>query len=300
MSIWTRTPKVLIAAAVLWAGCLPKAPQEVGSDPGPGYPSDFACPDGTSPVGWPPPTGIEIWCQKLTYNGQIVREGPTIRWYANGKREYVGNYANGRQDGLWSTWHPTGDLSKEETYVNGVLEGPQTAYFSNGLKAEEGLLVNGRRSGDWTIWGESPRTRLVGNYTDGDRNGRWVLYDENGAAIQERTYRTGRLLNQRELAVGELPPLPPENPTVEAPPEAPPAEVTRPPEPVAPPPPPPAPEPPPAPAPPPAPEATKERPPEPPPAPEPPADDAGTAAPEAPPADDPGEQTRPDGDEVAE
>ena len=207
----TRTTAFMVAVATLLAGglaCVPKPPPPAPVVEESPYPDDFACEEGTLPVGLPPPGGTIIWCQMQTTTGHVLRHGPSIEWHANGRRSKQGGYLQGKLDGKWSEWHATGDLSKEITYANGVMEGPFVEYFLDGTKQAEGQMVNGKESGQWTYWTEGTGARLLGTYADGKRSGTWLQYNATGVPVRERSYRAGRLMSQRELVPTEAPDMP--------------------------------------------------------------------------------------------
>ena len=205
-----RSACLTAVAMSLAAGvaCVPKPappPPVVEESP---YPDDFACEEGTLPVGMPPPIGKIIWCQMQTATGHVLRHGPSIEWHDNGKRFKQGSYTSGKMDGAWSEWHATGDLNKDITYVNGVMEGPFIEYFLDGSKQAEGQMVNDKESGEWTYWTEGTGARLVGAFVEGKRSGTWLQYNADGVPVRERSYRAGRLTSQRELVPTEAPGVP--------------------------------------------------------------------------------------------
>ena len=60
-------------------------------------------------------------------------KGEYIRYYSNGKIEYIGNYNNlGDETGVVQYFHKNGNLSLEYTVKNKLLTGKLTRYFEDG------------------------------------------------------------------------------------------------------------------------------------------------------------------------
>lgn len=160
---------------------------------------DLQCPPGSMGVGTPPPEGTEVWCEVRLTNGTLVREGPSIQWYANGRKRSEGAYVVDQRHGPWLYWFPTGGPEAQGTYASGVKEGTWTTYAAGGSRASEGQFVGGREHGIWTFWDESGERRTEGEFVLGARTGRWLDHGPDGTAVRERIYREGRLVSQREL-----------------------------------------------------------------------------------------------------
>lgn len=190
-----RGASILIFPLLL--GC-PKKPAQVDDDAGPLHP-DLVCPDDTIGVGAGPPVGTEVWCHKGLPSGRWVRQGPVIKWHANGQRAWEGEFSDDRRTGAWNFWYPTGIQEKQGSFVNGSEEGLWTTFHPSGDRASEGQMVDGREHGPWSYWSEDGATRTEGAWILGERDGIWLDYGTDNVAVRERVYRTGRLTTQREL-----------------------------------------------------------------------------------------------------
>lgn len=187
----------MLAVAITLAGC-PKTTAPVAVGPPQGHP-DLACPPGTVPAGFGPPNGIEAFCQKQRPDAVWVRQGPAIEWHTNEQRASEGSYVDGKRDGPWLFWYPTGSAEKQGTYSRGVEEGVWTEYHVNGDRKSEGQWVDGKQHGHWTFWNSDSLTRTEGNFVLGEKDGTWIDVGTDEQPIRERLYRQGRLISQREL-----------------------------------------------------------------------------------------------------
>jgi len=48
-------------------------------------------------------------------------DGFVTLWYENGQKQREGNTKEGKHDGLWTYWDKNGNITKTDTYSNGVL-----------------------------------------------------------------------------------------------------------------------------------------------------------------------------------
>lgn len=179
-------------------GCPKKQVEQVVEQVNPGY-ADLNCPEGTKPTGYGPPSGLEVWCVKVTPNGMVSKHGPTILWHNNEQRKATGEFAEDLKNGGWMFWYATGKPEKQGGYVRGKEDGIWTTFHPSGERKSEGLMVDGEESGEWTYWSEDGKTRTVGKWVLGERDGTWLDYDLEDNPTRERKYRTGRLISQREL-----------------------------------------------------------------------------------------------------
>lgn len=190
-----RCAGAAIAATVL-AACTPKTPAESAATTG--IHPDLQCPPGTWGAGDGPPNGVEVWCE-LRSPTDAVRQGPSIRWHDNGRREAEGSWSGGKPHGDWRYWHPNGAPKAQGTYAQGLREGVWTNYHPDGSRESEGTFVGGQEHGPWVFWDPATFRRTEGAFELGKRTGRWIDLDASGVAVRERLYQEGRLVNQREL-----------------------------------------------------------------------------------------------------
>jgi hypothetical protein len=193
---------------VRWlALCLMGCPRKTEIPPPPpapmGHP-ELVCPAGTRPVGYPPPMGLEVWCERPGplaggASSATVREGPSIAWHPNEARKAEGSYVDGKPNGPWVTYYATGGPEAQGSYKMGVPDGPWTTYHPNGSKASSGSYVDGAEHGFWQYWDEAATWRTEGSYLFGQKDGTWLEYGGGEYPIREREFRGGRMVTVREL-----------------------------------------------------------------------------------------------------
>jgi hypothetical protein len=184
--------------ALGWAGCAPKPPPAAPSAPAPLF-SEFTCPPGTELAGAAPPVGVEVWCSRPMPDGTKVRSGPSLSWHGNGQKQSQGAYLQDKREGPWLYWYPTGTPERQGSYSNGKPDGVWTSYHPTGDRSSEGQMVDGKENGRWTFWNNESMTRTEGEFLLGERDGVWMDFGPEDQPVRERSYRTGRLVSQRDL-----------------------------------------------------------------------------------------------------
>lgn len=73
-----------------------------------------------------------IIIQHFTDSSLQVSDGLFSSYYSGGKKESEGNYTKGRQDGWWTKWDTTGNVTDSILYVNGdITTSTSYAYYPN-------------------------------------------------------------------------------------------------------------------------------------------------------------------------
>ena len=156
-----------------------KPDQDPGQPPEAPAPIQGGCPEGLFEIGAEPPAGFEKYCHKLNPDMTEVKHGPYAKWYADGKPEAKGQYAENLQTGPWIEWKAEGGKCEGE-YVDGLRSGVWTISHANGTR-EVGPFVKGVREGQWTTyWGEDDRKKEQGVFVKDERQGLWSYFDEHG------------------------------------------------------------------------------------------------------------------------
>ena len=105
-------------------------------------------------------------------------------FYQNGKLEQMGSYnKNGLFDGLWKWYYVTGEVHREENYLDGLEDGRLTEYTDSGKVVTEGDYIEGIENGVWKLnYGDYTE---IGKYVDGKRDSLWKSWYNNGQLLFE-------------------------------------------------------------------------------------------------------------------
>jgi antitoxin component YwqK of YwqJK toxin-antitoxin module len=93
-----------------------------------------------------------------------VKDGPTKKYYSDGKLAEVIGYKNGLKNGIWKQYFNNDSLELEATFVNDKRSGVFTAYYPNGKVEMKGAFKDNYRDGNWTYFDENGTGVMTVNY----------------------------------------------------------------------------------------------------------------------------------------
>ena len=114
--------------------------------------------------------------RKLLYapNEQTPYTGWVKSMHDDEQIEFLGQFKDGKQDGLMLTWH------------------------KNGQKWREANFKDGKRDGLATEWDENGQKKAEGNFKDDKQDGRWIYYNGDGTEVGYKTFKDGEVLGMKE------------------------------------------------------------------------------------------------------
>lgn len=115
-------------------------------------------------------------------------------WNQENRKVEEGHFADGKMDGRWTSWYPSGRINGESVWIRGKQEGPNLAWHENGAKAEESYFTNGLLEGHFTLWYDNGNFRVNAQYVHGKPDGVWIIYQEDGRIRVRKTYALGKLV----------------------------------------------------------------------------------------------------------
>jgi antitoxin component YwqK of YwqJK toxin-antitoxin module len=115
-------------------------------------------------------------CEEV-YKGDL-RNGPSVKYYRDGKRAESVNYVNDVKQGEWLQFYVTGNLCIKANYIDGKLHGAFEVLFANG------------------------KPEYIGQYNSDVRDGLWKVYKEDGSLEHDMLYKMG-VMNNPELLIKE-------------------------------------------------------------------------------------------------
>ena len=103
---------------------------------------------------------------------------------------FLGQYKDGKKDGLHTHWYSNGQKWDRITYKEGKKDGLWTEWHAKGRKKEEINFKDGKKDGLATVWPDD-WSKLVGNFKDGKKDGVWIRYKKDGTEDRRETYKDG-------------------------------------------------------------------------------------------------------------
>lgn len=97
----------------------------------------------------------------------------------------------GRQQGKWSLYDSTGNVSGKGSYKNGNREGEWQFYFPSGQIEQQGVYKSGKPDGKWVWYYDNGKIRREENFSNGKEDGFYAEFSINGDTISTGEYLDG-------------------------------------------------------------------------------------------------------------
>lgn len=131
--------------------------------------------------------------------------GRYTEYYHSGKVMAEGPKAGIRNVGLWRYYaEADGSLQSEGEFVDGRKNGAWKLFYPSGEVAAVGSYVNDEMNGEWTYYHEGGAVSSTGQYMEGKRNGYWTAFNRDGTKSSEATYHEGSGEYREYYADGSL------------------------------------------------------------------------------------------------
>jgi len=163
-------------------------------------------------------------CTEYYHSGNVSGEGPKSgtkqvghwRYFAetDGTLQSEGDYENGKKQGLWITYYPSGRIASQGTYADGEPQGTWEYYFEDGSLSASGEYIGGQKNGYWSSLSKEGKKISEVTYTNGQgeyrefypngklkatgmirdsrRDGLWKFYYDDGKKEGECQYENGK------------------------------------------------------------------------------------------------------------
>lgn len=112
----------------------------------------------------------------------------------DGRPMVLRSYVDGKQEGLWRTWHSNGRLHKEGELKNGKEHGRYLEYYDSGILRYEYFYDLGKKTGLWRSWYKDGDIYTERNFKEDVLDGRLVQYSEDGEVLVTEEYRKGYII----------------------------------------------------------------------------------------------------------
>ena len=129
--------------------------------------------------------------KKETKDGKIWN-GEVMLSYENGNKKSIGNYKDGKEEGLFTTYYENGLPKSEGNYIDGKLgESKVWKYFENDSLKLEGSFYDGKKHGSQKGWYQNGNQKYERNYLGGKEEGLFIEWYSNGKKRSEQKYILG-------------------------------------------------------------------------------------------------------------
>lgn len=141
----------------------------------------------------------EIQVDSISYkNG--VKDGVFTMYNLKGKiRSFKGFYQNGKEHGVWESYHDDGEVHLRQEFDQGTPIGQQIYYFSKNQPKIITEFKNGKKHGDYIEYHPNGEVSVSGKYHNGREDGEWKEYYENGLIKEVYHFQAGLWHGQYDL-----------------------------------------------------------------------------------------------------
>lgn len=117
-----------------------------------------------------------------------------IKWFHRNKNlRYVGNFVNGKRDGLWLYFHDNGRIRDSGNYINGHKKGISLGWDADG-NFTDSTNFDGAGNGTEVYFHKNGQIKHIGQWIqDSLRNGTWKYYYNDGKLQATEDYAMGKL-----------------------------------------------------------------------------------------------------------
>ena len=114
---------------------------------------------------------------------------PVVDYYDNGQIRHTGIMHEGKKDGKWEFFYPSGVKEAEEYYSNDLLHGKATNYDFDGNKIAVENWSNGNLQDSSIYYYSNGKLEKKGVYKDGLYEGKWIFQYETGMLKRTIVYK---------------------------------------------------------------------------------------------------------------
>ena len=134
---------------------------------------------------------VEDLAQKSAYKN-CVRNGMTYWYKDDGSIKSKVNFTDGKENGLYTSYHTNGKEKIVVHYVDAQKDGIQKIYYDNGVLGSKVNYNMGRREGVMTDWDAEGYKSAEVFYKNNYKVGLKKYFDHKGNVVRTETYKMDR------------------------------------------------------------------------------------------------------------
>lgn len=116
----------------------------------------------------------------------------------------LGETKEGKKEGVWKLWWPTGEAGGSVEYKNGIYDGKLNVIWENGKAQETCSYISGKQEGEYILYHESGKIHWIVKYVHGLKEGESFQYYESGETKYRTQYAKGNATMQETYENGKL------------------------------------------------------------------------------------------------
>ena len=108
--------------------------------------------------------------------------------YDDGTVKTQMSVTNGRKNGLTVIFFPNGKKNELRMYKNNLLHGTWETWNQQGQKTAEANYANDKKNGKWYVWDDNGVMRYDMTYFEGEKAGTWSMWNSKGELTGQKEY----------------------------------------------------------------------------------------------------------------
>lgn len=116
----------------------------------------------------------------------------------------LGETKEGKKEGVWKLWWPTGEAGGSIEYKNGVYDGKLNVIWENGRTLETCMYASGKEEGERLLYHESGKLHWTVKYVHGLKEGESFQYYDTGELKYRTLYAKGEATMQERYENSKL------------------------------------------------------------------------------------------------
>ena len=112
--------------------------------------------------------------------------GLWVTWHRNAQKQSEGRFEAGLKNGQWTHWSSSGQRLGTNQWTQG--NGQISDWLNDGKLGSQGRFKDGKKHGVWMQWwydDSVEKQRSKGEYKDGKRSGQWTTWLSDGPIKQK-------------------------------------------------------------------------------------------------------------------
>ncbi len=133
---------------------------------------------------------------KKTETKKEIRNGQYVVPGDDGLMQQIGNYNNGKKDGVFIFFDTKGNVIAQEYYVDNKLHGPAAhiTVHSTGKIHKSVTYEYGVKHGPYVTNYKTGKLQETGSYKEGKKDGEIIFYYDTGQKHSVYTYENGKVI----------------------------------------------------------------------------------------------------------
>lgn len=126
-----------------------------------------------------------------------IPNGKFRYYHPNGIADSVGEYRDGKKEGLWLAFHSNGMIADSAMYINGNKVGTAFRWHKNGYIADSSVISEDG-SGVSVTWFDNGLPSSAGRFSAGHQmHGKWKFFHKNGNLSAVEVYDNGKAVDNQ-------------------------------------------------------------------------------------------------------